>query len=223
MKTEGRDVNPAQVTPHVVHPGLHQDYDLDFRMQRVDDIAPTLTSPMLSGLVSSVHFFGRPEVPRGPASPKMEEGLWGPSGAPAGPDYQAPHALAGLHLMGKRPKWRPKGTSCMSREGSTLTKPSLGLTRRMQLLSSYQMMTRLASQLICHRLSLHQKLSWLGARSDLWRTGVHTHLLQRSRLQKKRKRVHLLVKPFYPEGCRRKTSSPRDMKSLPWITTGSRA
>ena len=30
MKTEGRDVNPDQVIPHVVHPGLHQDYDLDF-------------------------------------------------------------------------------------------------------------------------------------------------------------------------------------------------
>ena len=30
MKTEGRDVNLDQVMPHVVHPGLHQDYDLDF-------------------------------------------------------------------------------------------------------------------------------------------------------------------------------------------------
>ena len=80
MKTEGRDVNPDQVTPHVVHPGLHQDYDLDFRMRRVDDIAPTLTSPMLSGLVSNVCFIGRPEVPRGPASLKTEEGLLGPSG-----------------------------------------------------------------------------------------------------------------------------------------------
>ena len=82
-----------QVTPHVVHPGLHQDYDLDFQMRRVDDIAPTLTSPMLSGLISSVRFFGRPEVPRGPASPKMEEGLWGPSGAPAGPDAPGPSCI----------------------------------------------------------------------------------------------------------------------------------
>ena len=32
LKTEGREVNPDQVTPHVVHPGLHQDYDLDFQM-----------------------------------------------------------------------------------------------------------------------------------------------------------------------------------------------
>ena len=30
MKTEGREVNPDRVTPHVVHPGLHQDYNLDF-------------------------------------------------------------------------------------------------------------------------------------------------------------------------------------------------
>ena len=95
MRTEGRDVNLEQVTPHVVHPGLHQDYDLDFRMRRVDDIAPTLTFSMLSGLISSVHFLGRPEVPRGPASPKMEEGLWSPSRAPAGPDAPGPSHING--------------------------------------------------------------------------------------------------------------------------------
>ena len=77
MMTEGRKANPDQVTPHVVHPGLHQDYDLDFRMQRVDDITPTLTSPMLAGIASSVRLTGRPGVPQGPASPKTEEGLWG--------------------------------------------------------------------------------------------------------------------------------------------------
>ena len=98
MKTEGRDVNLEQVTPHVVHPGLHQDYDLDFQMQRVDDIAPTLTSPMLSGLASSVPFLGRPEVPKEPVSPKMEQGLWGRSGLPLGQMHQAPHALASRHL-----------------------------------------------------------------------------------------------------------------------------
>ena len=30
MRTEGSDVNLEQVTPHVVHPGLHQDYACDF-------------------------------------------------------------------------------------------------------------------------------------------------------------------------------------------------
>ena len=95
MRNEGRDVDLEQVTPNVVHPGLHQDYDLDFQMRRVDDIAPTLTSPMLSGLVSSVRFLGRPEVPKGPASLKMEEGLWGCSGAPAGPDAPGPSCIGG--------------------------------------------------------------------------------------------------------------------------------
>ena len=104
MKTEGRDVNPDQITPHVVHPALHQDYDLDFRMRRVDDIAPTLTSPMLSGLVSSVCFLGRPEVPRGPASPKMEEGLWGCSGAPTGPDVLGPSCIGvSVETEGNKP------------------------------------------------------------------------------------------------------------------------
>ena len=30
MRNEGRDINLEQATPHVVYPGLHQDYDLDF-------------------------------------------------------------------------------------------------------------------------------------------------------------------------------------------------
>ena len=166
---------------------------------------------------------GGQRYPEGPLLPRWKRACGVTAALLVGQMYQAPHASAGLHLMCEWPKWRLKGTSCMSREGLTLKKPSLGLTQRMQLLLSYQMTTRLASRLICLWLSLHRKLSRLGARSDPKRTGVHAHLLQRSGLQKKRKRVCLLVKPFYPEGCQRKTSSPRDMKSLPRITTGSRA
>ena len=104
MKTEGTDVNPDQVTPHVVHPALHQDYDLDFQMRRVDDIAPTLTSPMLAGLISSIRLAGRPEVPKGPASPKMEEGLWGRGRAPAGPDVPGPSHISGpMETEGNKP------------------------------------------------------------------------------------------------------------------------
>ena len=95
MKTEGREVNLDWVTPQVVHPGLHQDYNLDFLMWRVDDIAPTLTSPMLAGLISSICLTGRPVVPKGPASPKMEEGLWGHGGAPAQPDVPGPSHISG--------------------------------------------------------------------------------------------------------------------------------
>ena len=75
LMTEGREPDPDQVTPHVVHPALHQDYELDLRRRRVDDIAPTLISPMLVGIASNIRLPGRPAVPKGPASPKTEEGL----------------------------------------------------------------------------------------------------------------------------------------------------
>ena len=104
MRNEGRDINLEQATPHVVHPGLHQDYDLDFLTQRVDDIAPSLTSPLLSGLVSNINLLGRPEVPREPVSSKVEEGMWGHSGASARPDAPGPSRDGGLvpHMrMGK--------------------------------------------------------------------------------------------------------------------------
>ena len=128
MKTEGRDVNSDQVTPHVVHPALHQDYDLDFQMWRVDDIAPTLTtSPMLSGLISSVRSIGRPEVPKGPASPKTEEGLRGCNGAPAGPDVPGPSCISrpvetegnkpfkqgGIDLNATLPVFNPEDTAAI--------------------------------------------------------------------------------------------------------------
>ena len=93
--TEGRETNPDQVTPHGVHPGLHQDYELDFQLRRVDDIAPTLTSPMLAGLASSIRLTGRPVVPKGSASPKTEEGLRGHGGAPAQPDVPGPSHVGG--------------------------------------------------------------------------------------------------------------------------------
>ena len=75
MMTEGREVNPDQITPHVVHPAFHQDYELDFRLRRVNDIAPTLTSPILVGIASSMHLPGRPMMPEGPETPKVKEGL----------------------------------------------------------------------------------------------------------------------------------------------------
>ena len=109
MRNEGRDINLEQVTPHVVNPGFHQDYDLDFRMRRVDDIAPTLTSPMLSGLISNIHLLGRPEVPRGPASSKVEEGLCGHSRAPTRPDAPSPSCISGPASHMRAPKVETKG------------------------------------------------------------------------------------------------------------------
>ena len=130
MMTERREVNPDQVTPHVVHPGLHQDYDLDFGMWRVDDIAPTLTSPILAGLISSIRLTRRPAVPKGPASPKMEEGLWGRGGAPAQPDVPGPsHIGRRVETEGDKPL----------KHGELISMPpSLCLPQRTQLLLSYQ-------------------------------------------------------------------------------------
>ena len=85
-RTEGRDIDSEQVTCAVVPPGLQLEYDLDFRTRRVDDIAPTLTSPLLSGLVGSIHQLKKPEIPRKPTSFKANEGLWGHSWAPPKPD-----------------------------------------------------------------------------------------------------------------------------------------
>ena len=73
-------------------------------MWRVDDIAPTLMPPMLSGFISSVRLPGRPEVPKRPASPKMEEGLWGCGRAPAGPDVPGPsHIGRPVETEGNKP------------------------------------------------------------------------------------------------------------------------
>ena len=215
MKTEGREVNLDQVTPHVVHPGLHQDYNLDFQMRRVDDIAPTLTSPMLAGLVSSIRLTGRPVVPKGPASPKTEEGLWGHGGAPAWPDVPGPsHISRPMETEGNKP---------LEQAGIDLdaTIPAFTSEDAAAVIISDDEATSFPGGWPEAVSTPKIELAW--GHKDPRRTGVHTHLLRRSGLQKKRRRVCLLVKQLSREGCQRKTSSPRDMKSLPRITTGSRA
>ena len=77
MMTEGREVDPDQITQHVVHPALHQDYASDFRSWRATDIAPTLTSPILVGIASSMRLPERPTMPEGPGTPKAQEGPQG--------------------------------------------------------------------------------------------------------------------------------------------------
>ena len=62
----------------VVPPGLHLDYDLDFQTRRVDDIAPTLTSPLLSGLVDNICQLEKPGIPGKPASFTGRQGPVGP-------------------------------------------------------------------------------------------------------------------------------------------------
>ena len=62
-------------------PALHQDYTSDFQLRRVNDIVPTLTSPILVGIASSMHLPGRPMMPEEPETPEVREGLHGGGGA----------------------------------------------------------------------------------------------------------------------------------------------
>ena len=74
----------------MVPPGLHLDYGLDFQTRRVGDIAPTLTSPLLSGLIDNIHQLEKPAIHRKPASFKANEGLWGLGWAPPKPAVLGP-------------------------------------------------------------------------------------------------------------------------------------
>ena len=89
-RTEGRDINLGQVTSNVVPHGLHLGYDLDFRTRRVDDVAPTLTSPLLPSLMGNIFQLQRLGIPREPAFFKADEDLWGHGRAPPKPDVPSP-------------------------------------------------------------------------------------------------------------------------------------
>ena len=89
-RMEGRDIDLGQVTSTVVPHGLHLDYDLDFQTRRVDDVAPTLTSPLLSSLIDNICQLERLEIPGEPASFKVDGDLWGPGRAPPMPDVPSP-------------------------------------------------------------------------------------------------------------------------------------
>ena len=104
MTTEGREVNPDQITHHVVHPALHQDYSSDFQLWRVNNIAPTLTSPILAGIASSMRLSKRPMMPKGPETPQVKEGLQGGGGTPAQPAIPGPsHIGEPMEMEGEKP------------------------------------------------------------------------------------------------------------------------
>ena len=90
MTAEGREVDSDRITQHVVHPALHQDYTADFRSWRVANIAPTLTSPLLAGITSSMHLPKRLTMHEEPGTPKEREHLQGGGGAFAQPAIPGP-------------------------------------------------------------------------------------------------------------------------------------
>ena len=104
MMTEGREVDLDRIAHHVVHPALHQDYASDFRSWRATDIALTLTSPILVGIASSMHLPERPTMPKGPETPKVQEGLWGGGETLVQPTIPGPsHVSEPMETEGEEP------------------------------------------------------------------------------------------------------------------------
>ena len=89
---------------------LHLDYDLDFRNRRVDDIAPTLTSPLLFGLVGNLNQLERPGIPGELAPFKADENLWGLGGVPPKPDLPGPSHDKGIASKRPASKGEAQGT-----------------------------------------------------------------------------------------------------------------
>ena len=122
-RREGRDINLGQATSTVVPHGLHLDYDLDFQTRRVDDVAPTLTSPLLPGLVGNIHQLERPPIPGEPASFKADRDLWGSNRVPPKPDVPSPSHNEGK--ASKRPASEGEAhVSTGQREGPQEQPPS---------------------------------------------------------------------------------------------------
>ena len=105
MTTEGREVDSDWITQHVVHPALHQDYAADFRSRRVANIAPTLTSPLLVGITSSMHLPERPTMPEEPGTPEERECPQGGGGAFAQPAIPGPSHIDEPMETERRSRW----------------------------------------------------------------------------------------------------------------------
>ena len=90
--------------------GLHLDYDLDFQTRRVDDIAPTLSSTRLPGLVGNIHQLERLVIPGKPAPFRVDGDLWSPARAPPRPDVPSPSHNDGR--ASKRPTSQVETPKC---------------------------------------------------------------------------------------------------------------
>ena len=112
MKTEGRDIDLGLVAHDMLPPRLHLDYDLDFQTRRVDDIAPTLTPCLLSGLVGNTRKLKKPKIPTKPVPFEAEEGLGGHGWVPPKPEALGPSRNVGVTpripvSKGEVPKSKP--------------------------------------------------------------------------------------------------------------------
>ena len=96
LKMEGRDIGLGLAAHDVLPPGLHLDYDLDFQTRRVDDIAPTLTPSLLSGLVGNIRRLKKPKIPTKPIPFEAEDSLGGHGWVPPKPEASGPSRNMGV-------------------------------------------------------------------------------------------------------------------------------
>ena len=120
---EGRDIDLKQVQHPEAPPGLHLDYGLDFQSRRVEDIAPTLTSPLLSSLVDNIHQLEEPVIPKRPTSFKADGGLWGLNWAPPKADTLDTSCKEGVASGALADNRETLEDEPSSRGGSTLGQP----------------------------------------------------------------------------------------------------
>ena len=183
-RTEARDIDLGQVTSTVVPHGLHLYYDLDFQTRKVDDIAPTITSPLLSGLIDNICQLERPEIPGEPASFKADGDLWGPGRVPPKLDVPSPSHEEGK--SSKRPASEGKAqeneppVQGESPQDQPPSEPDPGKITEI-VISEEDEVTIEEPQ-----GSSTPRSEWVGARSNAWRIGVHTRHLPGSGQQKRR-------------------------------------
>ena len=99
LKIEGRDIGVGLVAHDVIPSGLRLAYDPDFKTRGIDDIAPALTSSLLSGLVGNICGLEKPEIPTQPIPFEEEDGMGGCGWIPPKPE-----ALGPSHNMGMTPQ-----------------------------------------------------------------------------------------------------------------------
>ena len=192
-------------------------------MRRVDDIAPTLTSPLLSGLVSNIHLLGRPEVPREPASSKTEDGLWGCSGAPARPDAPGPSHIGRPAPHMRMAKVETEENKLHEQGGidldQTLPGPNLEDAAAVVILDDDE--TDLPIDMPQAASTPKVEPAWNQKRPLEDRSPRSSPPKKRATEEKEGSTAPR--EAVLPRGVTEEESSPRDMKPLPQITTGSSA
>ena len=95
MMTEGREVNPDWVTPHVVHPGLHQDYNLDFQCRGLMTLLQPSCPLCYQGSSAVSASLGGQRYPKSLHLPRWKRACGVVAELLLGQMHQAPHTSVG--------------------------------------------------------------------------------------------------------------------------------